>query len=65
MCKTPGNPNRVVLPTNVKPSHYTLTITPNLKEYTFRGYVEIDIDIHEATKTIQINTKELTLVYGR
>ncbi|KAG0022145.1 hypothetical protein BGZ80_000958 [Entomortierella chlamydospora] len=65
MCKTPGNPNRVVLPTNVKPSHYTLTITPDLKEYTFRGYVEIDIDIHEATKTIQINTKELTLVYGR
>lgn len=42
MCKNnPTNPNRVVLPTNVTPSHYTLTITPDLKEYTFSGYVEI------------------------
>ncbi|KAK3810370.1 MAG: peptidase family M1-domain-containing protein [Benniella sp.] len=65
MCNKPGNPNRVVLPTNVTPSHYTLTITPNLKEYTFRGYVEINVTIHEATKTIQINTKELTLLWGR
>ena len=43
MCNKSGsaNPNRVVLPTNVTPSHYTLTVTPDLKEYTFRGYVEI------------------------
>lgn len=42
MCnKSPTNPDRVVLPTNVTPSHYTLTITPDLKEYTFGGYVEI------------------------
>ncbi|KAF9559182.1 hypothetical protein EC968_006723 [Mortierella alpina] len=67
MCNKSGstNPNRVVLPTNVTPSHYTLTITPDLKEYTFRGYVEINITIHEATKAIQINTKELTLKWGR
>ncbi|KAG0307254.1 hypothetical protein BGZ98_000703 [Dissophora globulifera] len=65
MCITAGNPNRVVLPTTVTPSHYTLTITPDLKEFTFRGYVEIDINIHEATETIQINTKELTIKYGR
>ncbi|KAF9432108.1 hypothetical protein BGZ76_011251 [Entomortierella beljakovae] len=65
MCKSSGNPNRVVLPTNVTPSHYTLTITPDLKEYTFRGYVEIDINVNEATTTIQINTKELTLKWGR
>ncbi|KAF9579249.1 hypothetical protein BGW38_004571, partial [Lunasporangiospora selenospora] len=61
----PPNPNRVVLPTNVTPSHYTLTITPDFKEFTFRGYVEIDININEPTKTIQINTKELTLKWGR
>ncbi|KAG0096903.1 hypothetical protein BGZ93_003786, partial [Podila epicladia] len=42
MCnKANSNPNRVVLPTNVTPSHYTLTITPDLKEFTFGGYVEI------------------------
>ncbi|KAG0220143.1 peptidase family M1-domain-containing protein [Mortierella sp. GBAus27b] len=64
MCK-PSNPSRVVLPTNVTPSHYTLTITPDLKEFTFRGYVEININIHEATKTILINTKELSLRWAR
>jgi aminopeptidase 2 len=41
MCNKPTNPDRVVLPTNVRPSHYTLTITPDLKEFTFGGYVEI------------------------
>jgi len=43
MCnKAASNPNRVVLPTNVTPSHYTLTITPDFKEFTFGGYVEIE-----------------------
>lgn len=43
MCnKANSNPNRVVLPANVTPSHYTLTITPDLKEFTFCGYVEIE-----------------------
>lgn len=43
MCnKAKSNPNRVVLPANVTPSHYTLTITPDLKEFTFGGYVEIE-----------------------
>ncbi|KAG0227531.1 hypothetical protein BGX31_006916 [Mortierella sp. GBA43] len=61
MCNKPTNPDRVVLPTNVRPSHYTLTITPDLKEFTFGGYVEIDLIIHEPTKTIQINTKDLDI----
>lgn len=43
MCnKAASNPNRVVLPTNVTPSHYTLTITPDFNEFTFGGYVEIE-----------------------
>lgn len=43
MCnKASSNPNRVVLPTNVTPSHYTLSITPDFKEFTFGGHVEIE-----------------------
>lgn len=45
MCNKSGasaNPDRVVLPTNVTPSHYTVTITPDLKAFTFGGYVEIE-----------------------
>ncbi|KAF9132540.1 hypothetical protein BGX30_012620, partial [Mortierella sp. GBA39] len=62
MCnKAASNPNRVVLPTNVTPSHYTLSIVPDLKEFTFGGQVAIDLTIHEATKTVSVNTKDLTL----
>ncbi|GJJ74377.1 aminopeptidase 2 [Entomortierella parvispora] len=68
MCNKSGasaNPDRVVLPSNVTPSHYTVTISPDLKAFTFRGYVEINVDIHEPTKTIQVNTKEMTLKWAR
>ncbi|KAF9364033.1 hypothetical protein BGX34_002684 [Mortierella sp. NVP85] len=61
MCNKATNPNRVVLPTNVGPSHYTLKITPDLNEFTFGGDVEIDLTIREPTKTIQLNTKDLTI----
>lgn len=43
MCnKATSNPNRVVLPANVTPSHYTLSIVPDLKEFTFGGQVAIE-----------------------
>lgn len=43
MCnKAASNPNRVVLPANVTPSHYTLSIVPDLKEFTFGGQVAIE-----------------------
>ncbi|KAF9910537.1 hypothetical protein EC991_006355 [Linnemannia zychae] len=62
MCnKAASNPNRVVLPTNVTPSHYTLNIVPDFTEFTFAGTVAIDLTIHEATKTVSVNTKDLTL----
>ncbi|KAG0041376.1 hypothetical protein BGZ83_001887 [Gryganskiella cystojenkinii] len=68
MCNKSGtsaNPDRVVLPSNVTPTHYTVTISPDLKAFTFGGYVEIEIDIHEPSKTIQVNTKEMTLKWAR
>lgn len=32
---------REVLPTNVKPLHYDLTLEPDLEKFTFDGTVEI------------------------
>lgn len=36
-----ARPDRDVLPTNVKPTHYDLTITPNMEAFTFEGCVLI------------------------
>lgn len=33
------------LPTTVKPKHYTLTLTPDLKALTFKGEVSIHIEV--------------------
>ena len=34
-------PDREVLPTNVKPYHYDLTLEPDFKNFTFSGTVDI------------------------
>jgi aminopeptidase 2 len=34
-------PDREVLPTNVQPYHYELTLEPNFEKFTFKGTVEI------------------------
>lgn len=33
------------LPNTVKPKHYTLTLTPDLKAHTFKGEVTIHIEV--------------------
>jgi aminopeptidase 2 len=33
---------REVLPTNVKPLHYRLTLEPNLETFEYKGTVEIE-----------------------
>ncbi|KAF9435534.1 hypothetical protein BGZ76_006096 [Entomortierella beljakovae] len=52
---------RVVLPSNVTPEHYELTLWPNLQTFIFKGKILININIHEATSTIHLNAKELNI----
>jgi aminopeptidase N len=47
------------LPTNVVPTHYTLTLTPDLKTATFAGVEKIDVNIKEPTSTITLNSAEI------
>jgi puromycin-sensitive aminopeptidase len=56
---TEKNPYR--LGRNVLPSAYRIFITPNLDSATFAGRVEIDVEIAEATKEVQLNAIELDL----
>ncbi|OAJ43042.1 hypothetical protein BDEG_26427 [Batrachochytrium dendrobatidis JEL423] len=53
--------SREVLPTNVKPSHYSLSITPNFESFEFAGHVQISLDVKEETSTIVANANELNI----
>ncbi|KAF2033830.1 hypothetical protein EK21DRAFT_108620 [Setomelanomma holmii] len=52
---------REVLPTNVKPIHYDLTLEPNFEDFTYEGKVTIDLDVDEDTTSISLNTNEVTI----
>lgn len=47
------------LPKNVIPINYKLYMEPNLTEFTFNGFVQIYINIKEATDRIILNSKKL------
>jgi aminopeptidase N len=47
------------LPTNVVPTHYTLTLAPDLKTATFTGVEKIEVNINEPTTTITLNSAEI------
>ncbi|KAF2474722.1 uncharacterized protein BDR25DRAFT_311156 [Lindgomyces ingoldianus] len=52
---------REILPANVKPVHYDLTLEPNLEKFTFEGKVIIDLDVIEDTTSISLNSTELKI----
>ncbi|KAL0066570.1 Aminopeptidase 2 mitochondrial [Marasmius tenuissimus] len=49
------------LPTNVKPTHYDISIRTDLDKLTFDGFVKISLDIKENTDTIVLNSNGLKL----
>lgn len=52
---------RQVLPANVKPSHYNLSITPALETFEYSGNVTVSLAVIESTKVIVCNAKELKI----
>ena len=52
---------RDILPAHVKPSHYDVTIVPDLEKFTFEGHVLIDLQVNSNTKEIKLNANELVL----
>jgi aminopeptidase N/puromycin-sensitive aminopeptidase len=47
------------LPSNVRPEHYALTLTPDLKAATFTGVESIDLVLSEPTDRITLNAAEI------
>ena len=52
---------REVLPGNVKPVHYKLTVTPDLVGFTFAGTVDVKLSVVAETTSISFNTHEITI----
>lgn len=50
-----------LLPADVVPRHYDLTITPDLKEFVFAGTVRIDLDVVNSTDTIELHGLDVTI----
>ena len=49
----------VVLPSNVRPRHYRITLQPDLDKFTFDGLELIDVEIAETTSEIVLNADEM------
>ncbi|KAG0044198.1 Aminopeptidase 2 mitochondrial [Gryganskiella cystojenkinii] len=56
---------RVVLPTNVRPTHYDLTLTPDLVNFSFHGHVLINLDVNQPTTAITLNSNQLVIVSAK
>jgi aminopeptidase 2 len=52
---------RELLPANVIPRHYNVTLEPDFKKLTFDGTVVIDLDVAEDSKSISLHTLELEI----
>ncbi|KAL1976637.1 hypothetical protein VTN31DRAFT_2919 [Thermomyces dupontii] len=53
--------DREVLPANVKPVHYDLTLEPDFEKFTYDGTVIIDLNVLEDTNSISLNTLEIDI----
>ena len=56
-----GSHGRELLPANVVPQHYHLTLEPDFEKLTFEGTVVIDVDVAEESSSIAVNTLELDI----
>ncbi|KAF8969809.1 leucyl aminopeptidase [Flammula alnicola] len=56
-----GDADKYRLPTNVRPTHYDVTIKTDLEELTFQGLVKVSLDVKADTPKIVLNTSELDL----
>ena len=52
-------PVDVLLPKNVSPVKYTLTLKPDLETFKFGGVAQIELDVKENTQELKFHAAEL------
>lgn len=60
MCSS-ATPQREVLPTNVTPLRYALTLEPDFSKFTFHGDLAIDVRVNEPSSEITLNSLEIDI----
>ena len=55
----------VILPDDVHPHEYDLTLTPNFDDFTFTGREVVRIDVLEPTMALVLNAAELTILSSK
>ncbi|KAK6587385.1 hypothetical protein PZA11_000675 [Diplocarpon coronariae] len=53
---------RQILPADVVPKHYTITLEPDFETFKYKGSVSIDLDVVKDTSSISLNTLELEIL---
>ena len=53
------NNGRELLPADVIPTHYDITIEPDFDKFTFEGVVTIDLDVVKATNSVSLHSFEI------
>jgi aminopeptidase 2 len=53
--------HRQLLPTNVKPVHYSLIVKPDFTTFTYPGKVAINLDVLEESNEISLHTLDLQI----
>lgn len=54
-------PQRQVLPKNVKPLNYNLTLEPNFETFEFNGDVSIALDVAETSSSVTVNILDIKI----
>lgn len=62
MCSS--TPQREVLPTNVKPLRYDLTLEPLFDSFTFNGELTIDLQVKESSDSVTVNLLEIEIQHA-
>ena len=52
---------REILPGNVIPRHYDITLEPDFKTFTYKGTIVVDLDVVEDSTSVSLNTLELEI----
>jgi aminopeptidase N len=63
--RTPAAQTTTQLPTNVRPSHYDLSLFPDAEHLRFRGHAGIDIEVLVPGSTLTFNARDLVFTRAR
>lgn len=50
------------MPTAIKPLHYSIRVKPDLTAFTFKGWMNVDLEVVQDTNKIVVNALDLQVL---